>query len=143
MTSMSVCWRAGQGRFPPRGRDDDPPTEGEGSFQRPADQRQQLVQRRHRVIAHVSDADRRVLERAVPRPDRPIPALQRADDILGVLPFGKSQAGHGPAVPALARQDFDAMLGAPRFDARRIASCRFSALRCRPRARPPQLQLER
>src|SRR5947208_11020465 len=65
----------------------------------------------------MTDADRRILERAVPGTDRPSLLLQGADHVLGVLPLGEPQAGHCPAVPAVARQEAHAMLSRPRFDA--------------------------
>src|SRR3989442_2257974 len=68
------------------------------------------------MIAHVAYPDRRVLERAVPRADRPSLLLERADDVLGMFSFRQPQAGDGPAVPALAREEFHAVLRAPGLD---------------------------
>src|SRR3989441_11367070 len=85
------------------------------SRQQAAEQRQQLLQRPHRVVTHVSDPDGRVLERAVARADRPAFRLQPGHDGLGALPLSQLEAGDGPATPALTWEEGDSALLAPRL----------------------------
>src|SRR5207245_2145076 len=58
---------------------------GGRSRQEAAQQRQELFESAAGVIAHVGDADGRLLERSVARADRPAGLFEAADDILGGL----------------------------------------------------------
>src|SRR5437879_13173174 len=63
----------------------------------------------------MADPNGRVLERAVARADRPAFLLQPGYDRLGALPLSQLQAGDGPTAPALAWEEGDAALLAPRL----------------------------
>src|SRR5207253_1985287 len=69
------------------------------------------------VVAHVADADGRLLEGAVARADGPAHLLQRGDNGLRRLALGKLEARDGPAAAFFARQVRDAVLPAPLLNA--------------------------
>src|SRR6185295_1815977 len=101
------------GAVPSRSRRYCPPRRrGCCSLQRAFDHAEQLGHARRRVIAHVSEANRRFLELAVARTDHPALFFRRVDDGLGGLPLGQLEAGHRPRPLAGLREIRDTERGA-------------------------------